>query len=114
MCIPIERNPSRSVDNFHQPSIKFNRLRVLNLQKILYVVENLSDQRTFETFSMISIGFKEVGGSEPHPRTLDRSLPVPMGKIQTSGIGWSKSIIRKLLRNANIEIYINFHLKYGI
>lgn len=39
------------------------------------------------TFSHNSIGSKTGGGTPPQPSTRDKSLPVPIGKMHTSGIG---------------------------
>lgn len=42
-----------------------------------------------QTLSQSSLGCKTAGGTAPHPRTRDKSLPVPIGKMQTSGKGLS-------------------------
>lgn len=42
-----------------------------------------------QTFSQISFGCKTAGGTAPQPSIRDRSLPVPIGRIQTSGSGFS-------------------------
>lgn len=39
------------------------------------------------TLSHNSLGFNRAGGTAPHPRTRDKSFPVPTGSMHTSGIG---------------------------
>lgn len=53
---------------------------------------SLDNQRHFiggaaQTLSHISLGCKTAGGTAPQPSTRDRSLPVPIGRMQTSGKG---------------------------
>lgn len=39
------------------------------------------------TFSHNSVGFKTAGGTPPQPSTRDKSFPVPIGRMHTSGMG---------------------------
>lgn len=57
----------------------------------------LKKQTNWLTCCKISVGFSSAGGSDPQLSTRDRSFPVPIGRIQTSGIGWmfiSKAVFR--------------------
>lgn len=49
---------------------------------------NFMMKKKMHTFSHNSDGFKTAGGTPPQPSTRDKSFPVPIGKMDTSGIGF--------------------------
>lgn len=50
--------------------------------------EKILEIRGPHTFSQNSDGLSTGGGTPPQPKMRDKSFPVPIGRIQTSGMGW--------------------------
>lgn len=89
---PFHRqSPTRITFNVNQPTIQQHGLWLLNLRR--RGTKSIRQSEAFylvgkaQTLSHISLGCKTAGGTAPQPSTRDKSLPVPIGRMQTSGKG---------------------------